>query len=449
MWFATGMVMMYVPYPSLPDSDRLAMMETIDYTKLNVAPAAALSKCPPMLTGFRAITLTNRPAYVCHTSDNATHVVYGDNGQLAPHLTASVVERRVHEVFSKPLKSIEGPMDYDQWIVANKFDPYRPFLQVAMADDAGTHYYVSTITGEFLQRTTRHERVWNYLGAVLHWIYPTVLRKDHALWDKTVWWLSLVALVGTASGVYLGLYRTLKVRASGRRTLSSFKENWMRWHHILGLFTGILVLSWIFSGWLSMDHGRLFSTPSATLTQQNLLRGSSLSEIVSRVDLGSLTSLHPASEVTIHALDGEYVILAQDHNGLINPETLGFAQIRRAIIAAWPEQKVVSLKVVPDDDAYTNLREGQLPAGTIRAVLDDSNSTWIHLDAFSGEVLSVMDRGRRVYRWLFNGLHSLDFPWLAKHRPVWDIVMFIGLFAGFSVSVTGTVIGLRRLLRSG
>jgi len=30
-------------------------------------------------------------------------------------------------------------------------------------------------------------------------------------------------------------------------------------HHILGLFAATFVLMWIFSGWLSMDHGLLFS----------------------------------------------------------------------------------------------------------------------------------------------------------------------------------------------
>ena len=63
----------------------------------------------------------------------------------------------------------------------------------------------------------------------------------------------------------------------------------------------------------------------------------------------------------------------------------------------------------------------------------------------SGQIVSVMDRGRRVYRWLFNGLHSLDFPGLANHRPAWDVVIFLLLSIGFLFCVTGIVVGMKRL----
>ena len=46
-----------------------------------------------------------------------------------------------------------------------------------------------------LQRTTRFERGWNWVGAVVHWMYPTVLRKNPWAWDHTVWWLALGGIV--------------------------------------------------------------------------------------------------------------------------------------------------------------------------------------------------------------------------------------------------------------
>jgi hypothetical protein len=33
-------------------------------------------------------------------------------------------------------------------------------------------------------------------------------------------------------------------------------------------------------------------------------------------------------------------------------------------------------------------------------------------------------------RWLYRGLHSLDFPWLYNHRPAWDIVVITLMLAG-------------------
>ena len=101
---------------------------------------------------------------------------------------------------------------------------------------------------------------------------------------------------------------------------------------------------------------------------------------------------------------------------------------------------------MPSGDTYTALREGTLPSGTIRVELSDKKETWVHIDGRSGEILSVIDSSRRLYRWLYNGLHSLDFPGLANRRPLWDIVMLVLLFTGFVTSSTGVVIGTKRAL---
>ena len=113
---------------------------------------------------------------------------------------------------------------------------------------------MSSVTGEVVLDTTRRERAWNYVGSVTHWIYPTTLRKSHGAWDATVWWLSLVALIAAISGSILGIVR---VSIAGGRSVSPY-VGWQKWHHVLGLACMTFVLTWIFSGWLSMDHGRLF-----------------------------------------------------------------------------------------------------------------------------------------------------------------------------------------------
>jgi len=49
-------------------------------------------------------------------------------------------------------------------------------------------------------------------------------------------------------------------------------------------------------------------------------------------------------------------------------------------------------------------------------------------------------------RWLFSGLHSLDFTSLLRLRPVWDVVMIALLLGATLVCATGTYIGARRLV---
>ena len=71
-------------------------------------------------------------------------------------------------------------------------------------------------------------------------------------WDAAVWTFSLVALIAAISGRCLGA--RMRIRAAPGVTLSGLA--WLA--PCLGLFSTVFVLTWISSGWLSMDHGRLF-----------------------------------------------------------------------------------------------------------------------------------------------------------------------------------------------
>ena len=89
--------------------------------------------------------------------------------------------------------------------------------------------------------------------------------------------------------------------------------------------------------------------------------------------------------------------------------------------------------MVTADDVYGHLREGSLPESTLRIVLADIDETWIHINLDDGQIISVMDKSRRMYRWLFNGIHSLALPGLVNRRPLWDILMVVLMVIGFTL----------------
>src|SRR5262245_20657943 len=180
-----------------------------------------------------------------------THPISPEQRALA--IAVDHARNRGVAVGEAPTVALAG---YDQWTVPNGFDLHRPMFSIEINDSRGTKLYVSSTTGEVVLDTTRRERWWNYAGSVLHWIYPTVLRSNWAAWDKTVWSLSLVAVIAAISGAVLGL---LRISRKHHRLTSPYR-GWHAWHHLLRLISLTFVLTWIVSGWLSMDHGRLFST---------------------------------------------------------------------------------------------------------------------------------------------------------------------------------------------
>ena len=57
------------------------------------------------------------------------------------------------------------------------------------------------------------------------------------------------------------------------------------------------------------------------------------------------------------------------------------------------------------------------------------------------------ERLTRLNRWLYHGLHSLDFPFLYAKRPLWDIVVILLSVGGIVLSVTTVSQSWRRLRR--
>ena len=456
-WFISGIVMIYYPFPSLSEQLRLQKTESITTNKSLLPIHSFWSENLANPQKITLVSVLGEPYYWWRSKDNervnTVHAVTGDPLMFNNEQIVQIAQQFYPDI---PIEKVQADVEYDQWIVSNKFDSYRPFYRIEFDDKDKTSIYISSRNAKVLQKTTQSQRRWNYVGAVIHWIYPTALRKHWAAWDQLVWWLALIGIVGAVTGIVLGVIRTIQAR----RTLSSF-DGWLRWHHISGLVLGIVVFSWIFSGWLSMDHGRIFSKPNPTEKQLKLFQNIPTTENFKRLpSLAHVYALTNVKEIEFRVIAGNpYLVTKSAPRGnkvwTVNDQLnwhlaengLPIQWMREATQIAWPNMSINDMHYIEDNDTYTNLREGKLGENVLRVILDNSANTWIHIHKQSGEVVSVMDDGRRVYRWLFNGLHSLDFPSLTSRPLLWYIVILTLLILGALFSLTGTVLGIRRLLK--
>lgn len=478
LWFATGAVMIYVPFPSLGDGARIAAAAPVSLAALHVTPSQALAVAGGApVDRLRLVDVLGAPRYLLHLADGRMLAVAAqhpgtagdDAAREAPALDAALAAQVATGFVGRPVRpqQMHGPLDHDQWTVHQRFDAARPFYRADLGDAAGTQLYVSARTGEVLQRTTAFERGWNWVGAVVHWIYPTLLRKHFNAWDQTVWWLSLAALATAVLGYALGVLRTVNLRRRQGAGATPFR-GWLRWHHLLGLSAGLLLLGWVFSGWLSMDHGRLFSVDQPEANALARWRGMPLAQAVEPLTLAQLSGWAAPQEIEFIAVGGQPFVVLRGGDPVraqgaavgsrvvaadLLPDlsradpVLPDALLRVAAARTWEQQGVADLAPIAADDAYGHLRNDPLPPAARRITLGDAGATWVHVDAASGRIVSVMDRSRRVYRWLFNGLHTFDFPLLNRAGVLWQVLMLIALACGFALSVTGVVLGARRLGR--
>ncbi|EJN11764.1 hypothetical protein PMI42_04937 [Bradyrhizobium sp. YR681] len=446
MWFATGMVMHFVPFPSLTEAERFAGLGPVTRGEAikTVADAVAASG----ITDAKRVRLIQRsdgPVYIV-SGPSRLRAVRASDGQDAsvssPEVALAIVRADARQRgLDAGHAAIIARSDYDQWSVPNGFDRHRPLFRVALGDDAGTEVYVSSRTGEVVLDTTRGERGWNLAGSVLHWIYPTVLRSNWALWDRVVWTLSLLALIGAALGAVLGIVR-MKMR--GPRIATPYR-GWHALHHVIGLIATGFVLTWIFSGWLSMDHGRLFSRGQLTAAEDGVINAApGWAEAVS-FDHTPISAL--AREVEWFGFGGD--LYRRERIGLEKQVVLGPDGGEALVIGAQAVGSFMARlatgcdapSILAGNDDYP--AQSTVPGAPVyRSRCGD---VWLDIDGADGRVLQRLDASRRAYRWVYGALHTLDFPILVAHPRLRD-VLIVGLCAlGLVFSMTGIVIGWRRL----
>ena len=452
MWFSTGIVMHFVPFPALTEAERIDGLAPINSSQAPNDPAAAVNASGIKdATRVRLLRRSDGPVYVV-TGQSGIGAVRADDltnasiksAPLALTIAEAAARQRGQGSSQVALVDLAN---YDQWTVPNGFDRHRPLYRIALNDNAGTELYVSSVTGEVVLDTTRRERAWNYVGSVTHWIYPTILRRSHGAWDVTVWSLSLVALIVAISGSILGI---LRVNIAHRRIVSPY-SGWLKWHHVLGLACMTFVLTWIFSGWLSMDHGRLFSTGKLSAAEMAAIAGTPAWESM---------PAHGTQSISAHAKEVEWFVFdrkfyRRDRTSLdaqllvsLDAGISGSSPRREFLdpreISAFVERVASGCNVpviVHADDNYAIV--ARVPnAPVYRSVCGD---VWFHIDGASGTILERLDPSRRAYRWFYSALHTMDFPILSARPTLRSALIVILCGFGFVFSLTGVVIGWRRL----
>lgn len=538
LWFASAFIMMYVQFPGLGDSERLARLAPLSVAPVvpavpavPLAPAASKAQAarqapagapaatlaaparalwggngaegvgaPPPVQRIVLRMVDGRPVYVVQDAGGWRAVSAlaggreggeveggeGDREVAGPRAAASspagaAQALRVAAQFAG-VPALEAELiEVDQWSVSASLDAHRPLWAVAMAD--GGLHYVSSRTGEVVRDSSRTERWLGWPGAVVHWIYPTVLRRQSTLWHWVVVGLSSYALLTALLGTVVGL---LRWRPAGYARGNRSPYRGLMWqHHVLGLAGALVILAWLLSGLLSMNPFGVFSragggaaSPQATWggalgpRELSALSGQALQQALARAP-------HPVSELEIlpallpgGAAPASTASMASTASTAPAPAATPLAGLRlwlrgpagqstllspagellridesavREATRRYTPAPVAAVTKLEAFDAYYYARHEPRPLPVWRVVLADPQQTWLHVDATTGRLLGRLDTSRRAERWLYNGLHSWDLNWLLAHRPVWDIAMLAALLLGSWFSVTSVVLAWRRL----
>src|SRR5690606_16478612 len=181
-------------------------------------------------------------------------------------------------------------------------------------------------------------------------------RRNGVVWSQVVIWTSVIGTFLAATGLYVGIARFRRNR-QGR--LASPFRGWWYWHHIGGLVFGVLVLTWVFSGLLTMNPwGWLEGSEDAARLRAKLVGqapAASLAPLLEQAGAG--LAGQDVRELRGVTFNGELRLLARHGDGtgvLLDargaPATLDEAAVRAAFAATG--ERVDSLELLATEDAY-------------------------------------------------------------------------------------------------
>ena len=486
MWFLTGIGMIWARgMPRLTPEVRLARLGALDLSRVRLTAAEAANVAGVAEPGRTTlVTVLDRPLY--RFSERGSPGVFADTGELLLEVTPSDARLVAARFMGLPEEEvpestvIEEP---DQWTLQTRLPAYK----VTLNDDAGTELYIAPRTGEVAQITTRSSRLLAWVSTIPHFLYFRALRLNTPVWDRTVVWLSGLGCILAFVGIVLGILHFKPSRPFRLSRLPAYipYTGWMRWHYTLGLVFGILTLTWVFSGLLSMEPWawttqddsleevtrRAFPSNPADLAQfppvapeewQRALGNAAIKEIefTSIMDephyiVRSASNLAPVPGPPDGGHQPYYVMRGVDPERWViaakgfqrRRESFSSDVLRQRLEAALPDVPAGESTLLGAYDSYYYSRDFRAPLPVLRIKMSDPDSTWLYIDPQVGQVVGRVNRLNRVERWLYNGLHTLDFPFLYYNRPVWDAVVIALSLCGAAISGIGLLMGIRRIAR--
>jgi len=460
VWFASGLAMMYWDFPSVSPADRLARAPALEGPAVRVSLAEALNAAGVELADeVRLETFDGRPVYRIRAG-RTVRVVYADSAGLRTAISRDQLDRIASHWAARDgnRATVRGLDDVDQWTVQLPLQRLKPVWQYSWPE--GEQVYVSQASGEVIQFTTRASRLGAYVGAIPHWLYVTPLRRNGPTWSRIVIGLSAVATVVAALGLTIGVWvysPSRRYRYASRPARIPYR-GWKRWHAVLGLIVGLSALTWAFSGMLSMDPFPLPGDPPHTEDLEQALRGSieaspfqALSPSEALASLGTAR----ARQLEVVRTDNEsfYVAtLASGRTRIISlsgatREALDIQQVAKLAATAVEPDRISATQLIDQYDRYYLDRHGVRPLPVVLVRLSDRDASRFYIDPGTARLVGTYSNRNWITRWLYHGLHSLDFPWLYRYRPMWDIVVGAFMIAGTALCFTSLVLAWQVLGR--
>lgn len=459
VWFLSAFVMMYHGFPRASQSEKI---ERQDYLTPVSLPALeeVVARLPEgeKVKNIRVDRLLGQTVFHIRTAE-AAYDLPADSTEQLPANDGERIRKIAALWCAVPVQHIDTLNHLDQWIPFGSLKKEFPIYKFHFDDHDRHQLYIGSRSGEVLQFTTRNERFWAWLGAIPHWVYFTRLRQDAALWSKTVVWLSGIGCLMIIAGLWVGVDIWRRTRKQGK-SFSPYRKRWYHWHYVTGIVFGIFVLTFCFSGMMSLaDVPAWLSKPTLEKNPlREIRKGVKPEDYV--LDYREILKEYP----DVRRIEWSnfrstpYYIVKRDTAELYidasspspSPLRLTECEVTEAVRAIHGDSTV--LRVALLDKFETDYRDmsrmypdrSLLPVWKI--TVDDADRSCYYIHPETAAMRYVNTTARWKY-WMYTALHRLRIQGLNSSPALRKSVLWLLLLGGTAVSLSGVVLGLRYVER--
>lgn len=455
MWFITGLVLVYHPFPNASKEEKYDKMESLNHTSPlpDIMDIAAL--VPDTVKISLAYINKRDSNVVINIHYNKKHIQI-DAATLRP--VTEINNTQLRNIASKwssgSISSIDTLHERELWIMYNRYVNEMPIYKVYF-DDAEKHQlYISSRTGEVQQFTGQSNRTWALLGSIPHKLYIPALRADSKLWANTITTLAVICLIAAITGVYAGLRITIKNYKKSKSIASPYRKQWYKWHHVAGLIFGLFVISWSISGtmsvkkipqWIVKSHRKVPTNISGRTIMPESYR-LTVNHITNNIDsVKSIEWKRFQKRPVIEVVSGSKTLYFDGASRTITELNLDPTEVKNAISKIHKEDSV-KVELLAEADNYYMAWNRELPLPVYKVSVDDEDNSTYYVNPKSGNFRYVSDN-RRAKRWLFHILHYFNHKWLVDRPVLWTIILWTTALGCTAVSVTGVYISWKYIKR--
>ena len=440
MWFVTGIVLVYHPYPKVAEKLMFKKKETLPSSLPELS--SVLSK---MDGEFKSLSLKQFQGQTLFSFDEA------------PDITFDVVEKVAKHWIDAPIERVDTLRQREQWVLFTKYDKELPIYKFYF-DDAQKHeLFISGRTAEVLQMTTSRQRLWAWLGAIPHKFYIPCIRRDVDVWQNMVAIMSGICLIAALTGWLLGILLWIKRYQKKHVWQNPYKKRWYRWHFSFGLVFGIFLIGWALSGIFAMQRVPQWMVPMEgdySFKTSRLWGRGLLPMEAYQLDYRKLKDTYPdlkevewlrfADIPTYRVITGQDDFLVDASTDEIKSLQIPEETIVKGLKKVHGEEVEMKVSLLNEFDNYYLSRRVDLELPVYKIEVADANGSLYYVNPSTGYV-RYLNNNKIVRKWLFNGIHYLDIDWLVARPWLWYTCIWVLCGGCLVVCISGLVLAWRVL----